>query len=750
MASIITELKRRNVLGVAFGYLALGWLLISIGDVFLPLMQAPDWALKALVMVTAFGLPIVVIFAWLFQITPDGIRRQAELDDSSAIDSDPDKKLNLAVIGVLVAALSVSVLLNIFGKPPADTDEGYVNGKQSIAVLPFSDRSTNPENALFVDGIHDDLLTNLARIRALKVISRTSVMEYRDTTKNIRDIARELGVSTVLEGAVQRSGDNVRINVQLIDAATDTHLWASSFDRELTARNIFEIQNEIARSISQALKAALTPTEQQRLDGIPTSNMAAYNVYRSARHNLEERQLDTAILARSQFEEAIALDPNYSEAYSGLADSILLLYINHAAVPRDEAYVMAKESLNTALELDPESADAYASLGLLNLDIWQQTRTGPRLEEAEFAFQKALELNPNHARAVMWYASLKASEENLDEAIRLYQRSLELDPLARIPYANLPGMYAAMGRNQKALEEWLNAVRLHPRWPTPYQNIAKHLGGLGRYDEAIAWNVKAMELDENPLAGTAAMGSYLVLGEKERALALLEQVPEDHPFAPLYLFMQHFANNEYAQMIAEVERVSAEGITLPPFVFDMASDTALLVGDLDAALKYMLKLRPDLLEAAKDGVDPHDVRFVVKLAYIAQRNGDHEFADELLAVALESLDQHPRLGAAGYGIRDVQILALMNKPEEALAKLSEAIEAGFRSSRNYDLWTLPNDPYLTSINSDPRFEEMYQTIRADISVMRQRMLDAEQSGDWDYLRSLASANPVNPAAITSL
>jgi TolB-like protein len=232
--------------------------------------------------------------------------------------------------------------LNVTGLRDVDVAPLAAVDRSSIAVLPFTSRSTDADNQLFADGIHDDLLTRIANIAALKVISRTSMMEYRDTTKNLRQIAEELGVGTILEGAVQRIGDNVRINAQLIDATTDEHIWAKTYDRQLSAVNLFAIQSEISEEISRALKATLTNEEQLRLANVPTDSLAAYNLYTQGRDNLYKRHLETLLKAREQFEGAIALDPDYADAYAGLAESVLLLLNNHQALPLDEAFDIAE------------------------------------------------------------------------------------------------------------------------------------------------------------------------------------------------------------------------------------------------------------------------------------------------------------------------------------------------------------------------------------------------------------------------
>ncbi len=747
MNSFLTELRRRNVLKVAFGYLAAGWLLISIGDIFFPLMNAPEWVFKVFLLVVALGLPAVVILAWIFEVTPEGVKLEKDVDRSQSITSKTSHRLNYIVVAILIAALSVSVYLNVSEErlqPVASVD---VDARRSIAVLPFSSRSTDPDNALFADGIHDDLLTNLAHIAALKVISRTSVMRYRGSEKNLRQIGEELNVATVLQGAVQRVGDAVRINVQLIDANTDEHLWANSYDREMTTENIFAIQSEIAQNISVALKATLSPVEQNRLAMIPTENMQAYNLYRSGRHNLEERRLETLRLARTQFEQAIELDPDYSQAYSGLADSIMLLRINHAAVPIEEAYPLATKAIETALSLDPENADAYASLGLLKLDEWGATRSGPEIDEAEQAFEKAIELNPNHARAIMWYASMKGSQEKYDEAIALYHRSLELDPLARIPYTNLPILYAAKGYNQKALDQLLNAAKLHPSWPNPYQNVAVHLQRLGRIDESIAWAIKANELNTDPLAAGVLIGNYMAIGESEKALEYLNGIPPSHPLYEMAAIFRMIIDEDITGAIRVMDTALAEGANVPGFLFDLISDLALLIDDIGSARKYLLLQQPELENDPLANIDQANVQNVVKLGYLALLDGDVEFAEELLLPALEYVERNPRLGIAGHGLMDVQIFALLNRPDEALARLRDSVDAGLTSQLFFDNWPLELDPYLISIRDNPIFSDILEELKVKIDAMRFRVLQAEASGNWDQLRALAETQPVNPAAI---
>ena len=359
----MAELRRRNVFRVAATYAVVAWIIIEAGSVLLPTFGAPESVFQIYVVVVAVGFLAALVLTWVYEVTPEGVKLEKNVDRSESLTRKTHRKPDFIFIALLIVALGISVTLNITGM--RDSPEVPVAGEDrlSIAVLPFTSRSMDPENQLFADGIHDDLLTRLANIGALKVISRTSMMEYRDTTKNLRQVGQELGVGTVVEGAVQRVGDNVRITAQLIDASTDEHIWAKAYDRQLSAANLFAIQSEISAEITRALQATLTDEEQSRLANIPTESLAAYNLFTQGRDNLYKRRLETLQTAREQFEQAIALDPDYADAYAGLAESVLLILNNHQAISTDEAFAVAEESLDKALSLNPKKAQAHASLG---------------------------------------------------------------------------------------------------------------------------------------------------------------------------------------------------------------------------------------------------------------------------------------------------------------------------------------------------------------------------------------------------
>jgi len=459
--SLFAELKRRNVFKVGVAYAVAAWILLQLIDVVGGILALPVWVPQFMLLLLLVGLVPALIFAWAFEMTPDGVKREKDVDRSQSMTPQTGKKLNNAIL-VLMALAIVYLLFDKFSgdRPEAvSTPAVALNqdspetapapdiqpaiSRQSIAVLPFDNRSRNVDDEYFTEGIHDDLLTSLARITSLKVISRTSVSQYKDTEKTIPQIAAELGVATVMEGAVQRSGNTVRINVQLIDANTDEHLWAEIFDREMTAENLFAIQSEISQKIANALEAALSPEETQRLNDFPTQSMEAYNAYLRGRQLLPQRNARGLEQALEAFGEAVELDPNFALAWVGIADSATLLR-THGSIDPVKQVEMTKNAVDRALEIDPTLGEAWVSQGALFETIGQY-------EEAETSYRRGIELSPNYAMAYQWYAELiDNTNDRLQEALTLFNKAAQLDPLSAIIKQVTAGLYARMGRYVEA------------------------------------------------------------------------------------------------------------------------------------------------------------------------------------------------------------------------------------------------------------------------------------------------------------
>jgi TolB-like protein len=326
----VTELRRRNVYKVAVAYAIVGWLVMQIAATVVPALHLSDAITSAVVLLVILGFPIALIIAWAFELTPEGLKR------TEFADQLPTKApRNRAWIYVVIIAGAISLSLFFFGRYTATSKQSGLTElpAKSIAVLPFENLSGNPENAYFTDGIQEEILMRLAKIADLKVVSRTSTVRYKRSPDNLREIATQLGVANVLEGSVQRTADRVHVNVQLIKAASDAHLWAEAYDRKLT--DIFAVESEIAKTIADTLQAKLTGSERNAIAAQPTENTEAHQLYLRGRYLWNRRTGENLKKALAYFEQAAEKDPHYALAYSGMADSCTLIPIYSAGTPQD-------------------------------------------------------------------------------------------------------------------------------------------------------------------------------------------------------------------------------------------------------------------------------------------------------------------------------------------------------------------------------------------------------------------------------
>src|ERR1700694_2264809 len=324
--NFFSELKRRNVYKVAVAYAVVSWLLLQAASIFLPAFDAPPWVMKIFIIVIIFGFPVALIFSWAFEITPEGIKLESEIEPNKSIARRTGRKIVAVTIALAVVAAGLFVYQLVRSKTtitPRQSEAATATPNKSIAVLPFDNLSRDPDNAYFCEGVQDEILTRLAKVADLKVISRTSTQHFKSTPDNLPQIAKQLGVAHILEGSVQKANDQVRVNVQLINALTDAHLWADTFDRKLT--DIFAVESEIAKTIAETLQAKITGSEKNSIAKTPTVNPEAYELYLKGRFFWNKRTGADLRKAIEFFNQAIAKDPNYALAYAGLADSYLLL-----------------------------------------------------------------------------------------------------------------------------------------------------------------------------------------------------------------------------------------------------------------------------------------------------------------------------------------------------------------------------------------------------------------------------------------
>jgi len=546
--NFFAELKRRNVYKVAIAYIVGGWALSQgIAQVF-PVFDIPNWVIRLIVLLIIIGLPIALVLAWTLEITPEGIKRTETADAMPAAT----RKKKHAWIYVVVIGAAISIGLFFLGRYSAGNKAASPAGisNKSIAVLPFDNLSRDPDNAYFAEGVQDEILTRLAKVADLKVISRTSTQHFKSTPDNLPQIAKQLGVAHILEGSVQKSGEQVRVNVQLINALTDAHLWGDTYDRKLT--DIFAVESEIAKTIAETLQARLTGSEKTLITKTPTVNPEAYELYLKGRFFWNKRTGADLLKSIDYFKQAVEKDQKYALAYAGLADAYVLLPPYGAASP-SESFPQAEAAARKALELDDTLAEAHTSLGQVLL-FYDLDFAGSTME-----FERALSLDPNYATAHHWYGGggpLLALGQ-FDRAIKEGKRAVELDPLSLINNADLGWLYFNARRYNEAEAQARKTLEMDSHFYLAHYYLGEVLQFKGQLTEAIAEYKKAAELDDDPFVLGLLAQAYAKLGQRDEALKMLGQLQElaTRRYVTGYSFaLVHIALGEKDKAIDWLER----------------------------------------------------------------------------------------------------------------------------------------------------------------------------------------------------
>jgi TolB-like protein/Flp pilus assembly protein TadD len=523
------ELRRRNVYKVAVAYAVVAWLVIQAASIFLPAFNAPQWAMQVVILILVIGFPIALVFSWAFEITSEGIKLESEIEADQSITRKTGRKIVAitAILAVIAAGLFVIRLVGTDRRAvrSADnTEDGRRSAaslpvsNKSIAVLPFDNLSGDPQNAYFSEGIQDEILTRLAKIAELKVISRTSTQRFRSAPNDLRQIARQLGVANILEGSVQKANDQVRVNVQLINALTDAHLWADTYDRKLT--DIFAVETEIAKTVADVLQAKLTGSEQHVIAARPTENAEAHQLYLKGRFFWNKRTGNDLKKSIDYFQQAIAADPNYALGYAGVADAYVFLPGYTAGAPRD-CYPKAMAAAKKALELDETLAEAHTTLALA---IWYYDFD---FTQAIREFQRAIELNPNYAIAHQQYGNNTLSAMGrFDDAIAEGKRAIELDPLSLVINADLGADYYFARRYDEAIAQLRKTLEMDPGYYYAYVTLGEALEMKGAPEPAVAEYQKARALNDDPFVLGLLAHIYAASGNKTEALKILDQLKE--------------------------------------------------------------------------------------------------------------------------------------------------------------------------------------------------------------------------------
>ncbi len=558
MTSFIAELKRRNVVRAGVAYAIVAWLLVEIASTVLPTFGTPEWVLKAFTFLVILGLPLVLLFAWAFELTPEGLKRTEDVPVDSSITPTTGRKLDFVIIGVMAVALVYFISTHDWSGDKAEAPDRIVvaQDQKSVAVLPFANLSEHQANAFFASGIHEDILTYLTKVRDLHVISRTSVLQYADVRPDLRQIAEELGVNYVVEGSVRRAGDRVRVTAQLVDASNDKHLWADNFDRDLT--DIFEIQTAVAKEIVTALKANLSEAEQRAIEQQPTESIDAYDFYLRAREflNQPEYSIHKFQAAQPLLEEAVAIDPDFALAHTALAGVHGQAY--WLQLDRSPARVeAAKRSIDRAFQIDPDLPEARAALGNYYYRMFQDYKRA--LEQQHMAHARmpsdamiVTEIGMTQRRLAMWHESIDSFGEaaqldpaNLNpprlqiETLLMARRPDEAGELLEQYIARYPGEDALVGLNaQRFLSyggdtdaAWQTLSTAKPDSTDLAFRNAKYTASLNRHDFESALAV-AQSFDtsgESPgITALLEAEIYMLMGEEENAAESLRSAAVEY------------------------------------------------------------------------------------------------------------------------------------------------------------------------------------------------------------------------------
>jgi TolB-like protein/tetratricopeptide (TPR) repeat protein len=689
MSGLWFELKRRNVFRVAVLYLVAAWLILQIADVLFGLLEVPGWSLRFVLGLLVLGFPVAVALSWIYELTPEGIRRESELDRSESISAKTGQRLNLVTIAVVSAAAALLVLDRWVGRDdngsefaaehslpaPATVAAGAKPGSdgtapdpadvsdKSVAVLPFANLSSDEENAYFASGVHEDVLTYLAKVRDLRVISRTTMLRYSDRGDDISAIAAELDVRYVLEGSVRRAGDRVRVTAQLIDGRSDEHVWAENYDRSLD--DVFAIQSDIAKEIAAAMQAQISPAEQVLIERRPTDNVAAYELYVAAREAIWHPEYGRDIFERAGplLEAALELDPDFALA------RVLYAYVQGQFywLGKDDGKTAkrAEEAVARARALQPDLPEVVAAEGEILYRIHKD------FPGALAKFEQAQQRLPNDSLLLMQTGWAQRRLNLWDQAIASMQRAAALDPANLQIYTNLAETATTMGDGELALRVLDKGLEV--------------ASGTDIF-EALKADV------------------YLrFYGDLEAAASLVEKV--DSISASVYaesLIMVPFLARDYSATMGILED--------PLFEAAMREDQPLQLetwrgvvftqlGQTDAARREfetvvaMATDRP-FVQTSWDSYQ------ALALAHAYLGNRDETLA--ALETMIGSWPENDVLNAGYQAATQVEALTRIGEHEQAL----DILEARLGIPAGFTIWDLRLDPRLDPLRDNPRFRAL--------------------------------------------
>ncbi|UCC83741.1 MAG: tetratricopeptide repeat protein [Gemmatimonadota bacterium] len=491
LGHLLAELKRRKVYRVGVVYAVVAFVIWQVAEITFPALHLPEWVLTFVVVVVIIGFPIALLLAWALEITPEGIRRTPALEPA---------------VGP-VGEEAVEPAATAAEPQPA-----------SIAVLPFTDMSPEKDQEYFCDGMAEELINALTKVKELRVAARTSSFQFKGRSEDVREIARSLGVRSVLEGSVRRAGDRLRVTAQLVTAEDGYHLWSETYERQL--EDVFAIQDEISRSIVDALRPTLLGEPVARLVSASTQSMEAYDHYLRGRHYWDQRYKIGLEAALKYFQKAVEVDPSFALAYRGIADCYTVLGI-YGFLPPEEGRSKGKAAVSRALELDEGLSEAHASLG------WSHFFFGFEWDLSEKEFQRAIELSPGNAEAYAWYGVLCGAQGRLAEAFEHLAIALKIDPLSCYITAMLGVLKIYAGDTEGGIRTLEEVVERDPQYLLAVWWLGWGYSCAFRLDEAVRIGERALALSNDANFWKAGLAMwYGRAGLRDKALELIDDLSE--------------------------------------------------------------------------------------------------------------------------------------------------------------------------------------------------------------------------------
>jgi TolB-like protein/Tfp pilus assembly protein PilF len=721
MGQLFEELKRRNVLRIAIAYIVTAWLLLQVADVVLNNIEAPDWVFQAILLLVALGFPFALIFAWAYELTPEGLKREHEVDRSESITHLTGRKLDFIIIAVLVLALGYFAFDKFVLDPSRDaelvqttteavTEQAAASSNaetadKSIAVLAFTDLSPGGDQAYFSDGISEEILNVLAQIPDLHVTSRSSAFSFKGKGVDIPTVAKQLGVANILEGSVRKSGKRIRITAQLIDARTDKHLWSETYDRELD--DIFAVQDEIATAISDALrvKLALDTAVDEALQPtvIEAANTDAYDAYLRGRGLIHLRGQENLEDAVRHLERSLRLDTNFASAHAQLAIATALLMESpqtYGTLSLEEVRRKAIPHLERALELEPNLAEAHGGLGLLAMN------SGDLTSAIEYA-RRAVELNPSYSDAMNWLQITLQVLGHYEEREATLKQLLVTDPMTIVGRSNYATWLGDTGRVEEGHEiaDQLLAQSLRSGYSV-HAHISDH--GEGKIAESLSWALRANTEDPNNTSVSRhAIAGFIYVGEYGEARRINDTLA----------YLVDIAEGRFDEAIQATQRK----MLLDPeneAVIGPAAYVLYVAGRIDEALPLYERLRDFRPEGRPIWVPPFQNEATMQLALARRKVGDE---DDAQAAARIAEQDHAALSAAGakdqFQYRtEAMIGAFQNNPDRVIAALKSAMQHGLRDPAFF------GDPIFEDLWDEPRFVAIQQELDAILVAEHDKVL----------------------------